>query len=134
MAYCIFWIPANIRCIYLLYISWYTIISQHNSLTLFLYKIFLTMLWGLPRTMCAWTTSSMCEVISFMSSKGLTLNATTDLWFCERDTKIYSFSQSRNSWKHGRLPHDWSIHLLSTKIIFVWITFCFTTHIKIQNN
>ena len=37
--------------------------------------------------MCAWTTSSMCEVISFMSSRGLTLNATTDLWFLDRKTK-----------------------------------------------
>lgn len=44
---------------------------------------FLTV-WEFLRTMCAWTTSSMCEVISFISSMGLTLNATTDLWFWDR--------------------------------------------------
>lgn len=58
------------------------VIAQETQWVLYTSRGLLTMVCGLLSSICACTTSSMWEVISFMSSNGRTLNATKDLLFC----------------------------------------------------
>ena len=60
---------------------------------------------GLLSSTCACTTSSMWEVISFMSSRGRTLNATMDLWFYRRQEVTHKHPQSVHQTQ--RDTQDW---------------------------